>query len=180
MTARPSIEVLTHWIRQDDDPSNHWEWLVDLTAKHPRRFNERNQAIISWSSSTKYRRGIFVVARVFLEARETQLTRGTRFALNCGLSQCVNPDHWRRVDPSVLWRMQVLESGVWQLVRIVTNKPAQREIVVHVQLGDAIHLVAIAPLVQRSLAPPRAVCGVELSPTSVVVTASPVTCKTCV
>jgi hypothetical protein len=175
----PSVEWLSRWITRSDDVSDHWEWSINPNAKHPRRFNERKQAIVSWTPGPHFRRGIFVVARVLLENQEAQLETRTRFKSICHLSQCVNPGHWQRVDPPTPWRMQAYASGVWQLVRIVNDHPATRTVVVRAKFDDVVHLVAIAPLEQRSLAPPRAICGVELDPTQLVVTSQIITCPGC-
>lgn len=177
--TRPPIEALSRWISGQETPDDHWAWSEAPDAKYSRRFNDRKQAVISWTSGPQFRRGLFVVVRVLLEAQEVDVTPRVRFALSCGIPQCVNPSHWRRVDPPCLWRMQALDSGVWQLVRVVSGAPAQRELVVQARLAGVVHLVAIAPLDRRSLAAPRAVCGVELPPALIAVTTSPVTCAGC-
>lgn len=160
---------------------NHWFWL-DGRSNHGH--DAHGQAYLRWkvrptADSHYMTHGEFNVARLHVVARVGMLPRYARYVSICGLSQCIHPDHWRRDDPLSPWRMQVLDSGVWQLVRVATNKPADRQLVVHVSFGDVVHVIAIAPLNQRSLASPRALCGVELNPRLFTVTSSPPTCVGC-
>ncbi len=177
----PDMSYVMKYTDQGPHPGNHWFWR-DGRRNHGH--DAKGQAYLRWkvrptADSGYLTHGEFNVARLHIAAVRGA-PKGSAFENTCGLSQCINPAHWRRVDPPTPWRVQVLGTGLWQLVRVATGHPAQRTVVVHAKLGDVVHLVAIAPLVQRSFAPPRAMCGTELPPELLVVTASPPTCGACV
>lgn len=178
----PDLEYVMKYTDQGPYPGNHWFWR-DGRRNHGH--DERGQAYLRWvvnptAVSGWKTHGDFNVARLLIAARSPQ-PKGASFESQCGLSQCINPDHWRLVAAPIPWRMQVLESGVWQLVRVRTGAAAEREIVVRAAVAGVVHLAAIAPLALRTLAPPRAACGLVLPPAEVVVVvaASP-SCAGCV
>jgi hypothetical protein len=177
----PPLDYVMKYTDQGPYPGDHWFWR-DGRRNHG--LDKRGQAYLRWkvkpTASSGYKvHGDFNVVRLLLAARGPVPPR-SRYTSVCGLSQCVNPDHWRRVDPPTPWRLQVRDDGAWQLVRIQTDKPADRTIVVHMLHGNDVHVVSIAPQVQRAYEPPPvAMCGAALPPLECVVTAALVTCGGC-
>lgn len=176
----PPLDYVMKYTDQGPHPGNHWFWR-DGRANHGH--NSRGLAYLRWkvkpSAASGYaEHGDFTVARLLIEAR-APIPTGVIHTNTCGLCQCINPDHWAARPAPVIWRMQVLGVGTWQLVRVSTGAPAEREIVVHAKYRDVIHVVAIAPRDQRGFAPPLALCGLSLNPEGVVVTSAEPTCGAC-
>lgn len=162
---------------------NHWFWR-DGRRNHGHDSN--GQAYVRWkvkptAKSGYQTHGEFNVARLLVEAREGAIPPRVRYVSTCDLSQCINPAHWRRASPASPWRLQVFDAaGVWQLVRVSTEAPAERETVVHVLHAGVVHLVSVLPLELRTHAAMRAACGAELLSTASIVTSSDLTCERCV
>ncbi len=175
----PDLDYVMKYTDQGPYPGNHWFWR-DGRRNHGH--DARGQAYVRWkvpptAESGYFTHGEFNVARLLIAARNPIPPRAC-IANLCGLSQCINPDHWQRVLPRPAWRMQVTEAGVWQLVKPSSDVAAQREVVVHLLHQDVVHLAAIAPL-ERRTSPLRAMCGLEPHPTEVVVTTAAITCEGC-
>ena len=176
----PDLEYVMKYTDRADRPGDHWFWRC---GRQNHGHNARGQAILRWrvrpSADSGWRAyGEYVVVRLLLQHRGLA-PRGSRFISVCGLSQCVNPDHWNRVDVPVVWRVQVRADGDWQLVRVTTGEPATREVAINATYDGVVHLIAVTPRDQRVLGPPRAVCGLELVPDLIVATAVEPTCKGC-
>lgn len=112
-----------------------------------------------------------MVARILVETRRGPFPVRTKFLSNCGLPQCVNPDHWTPQLPPLLWRVAVF-AGVARLVDIATGALAPDGLVTRVYDRDRVHVAAVSP---RGLLP---MCGAALDPTrlSVVYPDVEVTC----
>ncbi len=175
----PDAEYLAKYVDAGPYDGNHWFWR-DGRRNH--LHNERGQAAVRWktrpcAASRYFSHGEFTVARLLIEQRDGAAPKYTRYVNVCGLSQCVNPDHWKREDRALAWRMEARADGVWQLVRLRTGVPAKKEVVVHVLHEGVVHVVAIAPLTSRhAFEPPRASCGHVVVPDVCLVVVDPVTC----
>lgn len=176
----PDMSYVMKYTDQGPYPGNHWFWR-DTRRNHTH--NKQGQAVVKWvvkpSAESGWKtHGEFIVARLLID-HEQPIPPGSRIHSTCGLSQCINPGHWRAQVKPPVWRMHIDAGGVWQLVRNATGAAAAREVVVYGVLDGVVHIIAIAPLKQRSLAPPRALCGTELEPFKLVVTTAPPTCTGC-
>lgn len=179
-TVVPDMSYVTKYTDQGPYPGNHWFWR-DGRRNHGH--NKRGQAVVRWvvkpSASSGWKtHGDFTIARLWIDYRQP-VPRGAPIYSVCGLSQCINPDHWRAKIKPPPWRLHIEEGGTWQLVRTSTNVPAAREVVVYAMLGHVVHVVAIAPMKQRGLAAPHALCGAVLEPFDLVVTTAEPTCAGC-
>ena len=176
----PDQVYVMKYTDQGPHPGNHWFWR-DGRRNHGH--DARGQAYVRWrckltADSGYFTHGEFNVARLLITMLRGPIPPRARVANLCGLSQCINPDHWQRVLPRPAWRMQITEAGVWQLVKPSNNVPAQREVVVHLLHQDIVHMASIAPLAQRT-SPLRVMCGLAPHPAEVVVTTADVTCRGC-
>lgn len=176
----PDLAYVMKYVDQGPHAGNHWFW-EDGRRNHGH--DARGQAYVRWrvrptAASGYFTHGDFNVARLLIEQRQPIPPR-SRVELFCGLSQCVNPDHWRVPVSRPQWRMQIRDDGFWQLVKSYSGAPAIHTVVVRLAHHGEVHQAAIAPLEQRSFAPPRAMCGYELPPTEVVVTTAPLSCAGC-
>jgi hypothetical protein len=179
--VEPDQAYVMKYTDQGPYPGNHWFWKG---GRRNHGHDARGQAYVRWrvkptADSGYFTHGEFNVARLLITAARGPIPPRARINNLCGLSQCINPDHWQYVPPRPVWRLQVLDSGLWQLVRTSTGIPAPREAVVHLLFRDVIHLASIAPPALR-MTPLRTTCGLEPHPTEVVVTTALLTCKECV
>lgn len=178
----PDHDYVMKYTDQGPHPGNHWFWK---DGKRDHGHNEAGLAYLRWkvkpSAASGYQaHGEFTVARLLIEHREGPLPPRARWENTCGLSQCINPDHWRCETPTLEWRFEVRESGLWQLVRVATGEASNRVVVVNVNYKGTVHMASILPLDQRSMSSPRAMCGDVLPIETSVVTLAPVTCGKCV
>ena len=142
---QPSLEHLTRYVDKGDDASDHWVWRVDLDAKNPRRLSEHDQAIISWSPSRDVKRGVFSVARLLIEHTKGPFPERSVFDLICGLSRCVNPDHWKWREPAPRYRFDLAPDG-WRIAERRTAKPVQVRLLLVVRDAQGVsHLVPANP-----------------------------------
>lgn len=176
----PTPDYVWKYVDQGPYDGGHWFWK-DGRRNHGH--NKRGQAFVKWkvkpcAESGWKSHGEFTVVRLLIEQRDP-IPKGIRFMCVCGLSQCVNPTHWRPTTPLVAWRFETRSDGVWQLVHAHNSVPSVRAVVVHVAADHAVHLVSIVPLSQRALGPPRAACGALLNTQLSTVTRAALTCEGC-
>ncbi len=178
----PDLEYLMKHVLVDEINGNHW-FFNENRPNH--RFNRWGQPIIRWrvkvKASTMGRtQGEYVVARALIEHRTGELLLGVIFHSVCGLSQCVNPDHWQRFVKPNKWRMHVSQDHDWGLVSVRDGVRAKRDVLVNLRFYDAIHVAAIAPITHRGIdVPLRAMCGMQLDPSFVSTTNDAPTCRGC-
>ena len=178
----PDLSYVMKYTDQGPYPGNHWFWK-DGRRNHG--FDARGQAYVRWkvkptAESGYLTHGDFNVVRLLIAARRGELLPRTKIVLECGLSQCVNPDHWKVIEQAPTWRIEMAAHGAWRLVRHSSGLPSEREHVVHVQHAGVVHLAAIASTKQFGFAAPRAACGEQLAPELSVVTHAQPTCSGCV
>lgn len=179
----PDLAYVMKYTEQVPDRGNHWFWK---TGRRNHGHDARGQAYVRWvlkkptADSGYFTHGEFNVARLLITHRGGPIPPRAQVVNICGLSQCINPEHWQRLLPQPKWRMRVDDDGTWELVATGTARPARREVVVHLRHVDGIHLASIAPLDQRRGTPLRTACGVVLHPADTMVTAMPVSCGRCV
>ncbi len=180
-TVVPDLEYVMKYTDQGPYPGDHWFWR-DGRRNHGH--DKRGQAYVRWkvkptAKSGYLEHGDFNVVRLLITARLGVLPPLTKIVLVCGLSQCVNPDHWRVVEAAPTWRIEMGNHGVWRLVRHRTGKPSEHEQLVHVRHDTVVHLAAIASTTQFAVPAPRAVCGIELPPEQSIVTNAKPSCVGC-
>ena len=181
-TLLPDLSYVMKYTDQGPHPGNHWFWK---TGRRDHGHDEHGQAYLRWrvqpcAASGYKTHGEFTVARLQIEHRQGPIAATARYENTCGLSQCINPDHWALRTPPSPWRCEALDHGAWQLVRVATGEPADRIVAVHVRFDGVVHVATILPADQRDMGLPRGLCGIELPVAFSVVTASPVTCPRCV
>jgi len=181
-TVVPDMSYVMKYTDQGPYPGDHWFWK-DGRRNHG--FDKRGQAYVRWvvkptAASGYLTHGDFNVVRLMITARRGELLPRTKIVLECGLSQCVNPDHWRVIETAPTWRIEVIEHGAWRLARTATGRVSEREQVVHARFDGVTHLASITSSAQYGFAPPRALCGDELSPELTVITNAKPTCSRCV
>lgn len=173
------MEYVLKYVDSGPHPGEHWFWR-DGRRNHGH--NSRGQAFVRWkvrpsAASRYFTHGEFTVARLLLAARRP-VPAGARVHNLCGLSQCVNPDHWRVRPPCVFWRVDVRPDGAWQLARVRTGTPAKKDVTVHVSFEGTVHVAVVPPMsVQSPFDWPRAACGLLLRPEECVVVNDLVTCN---
>jgi hypothetical protein len=180
-TVVPDMSYVMKYTDQGPYPGNHWFWR-DGRRNHG--LDKRGQAYLRWTvkptpKSGYLTHGDFNVVRLLITARRGELPPRTKIVLECGLSQCVNPDHWKVLEAAPTWRIEMGAHGLWRLVRHRTGKPSGREQLVHVRHASVVHLAAIASTMQFAVGAPRAVCGLELPPELSVVTDAKPSCDGC-
>jgi hypothetical protein len=172
----PPIEVVTRYVEKGDDASDHWVWLVDLSAKNPRRLSSHGQAVLSWASNARISRGLFSVARLLIEHHKGPFPERSVFDLQCGLTRCVNPDHWKWREPIPRYRFDLTSEG-WRVAERRTAKPVQQRVLLSVRDQHGVtHLVPAAPHhVSRYVA----LCETIIAPevTTVLAMNAVITCK---
>jgi hypothetical protein len=178
--VKPPMEYLQKYLDQGPHDGGHWFWK-DRRKNHG--FNTRGQAIVKWKvkpcAESKWKiYGQFTVVRLLLEYGNP-LPKGVRIPNVCGLSQCVNPSHWRIDAPLVPWRLVSLPADQWELVHNKTGRPADRQVAVFVVDAGVVHVVNVIPRARRGLGPPIAVCGAALSLLFASVTGNAATCEGC-
>jgi len=113
--ARPPLTTLQKYVACFTGPTGlvHWLWKE---WKGIRWHDKGHQAVYRWKHHT------YNVARVFLEERPDRRSRLVRAVNSCGLTECVNPQHWSDVaafagvvesQAETLSTAQV--AGVWRL-----------------------------------------------------------------
>jgi hypothetical protein len=175
---RPDLAYLMRFVTKGDDAADHWFWNTDPEASNPRRLSEHGQAVISWSPSTRFKRGIFSVARLLIEYLKEPIPERTVYEPLCDLARCVNPAHWKRRELPLRYRFDQTSEG-WRVVECRTGRPVQRHLLLAVRdCTGTTHMVAVPPFLQQGYA---AVCAepVEPSVSMVLPDRTIITCKGC-
>lgn len=180
-TIVPDMSYIAKYTDRRSYPGDHWFW-VDTRVAH--RFNPRGQAVLSWKvkpcvESGWKRHGDFTVARLWIESRGPIPPRA-RIDNLCGLSQCINPDHWHVPNAAPPYRIGIHAADIWYLIDQQTQQRVEREVVVYVSDGQQTHALVVVPFDRRPLGPPRSMCGVTLPVESLAVTRTNPTCGRCV
>lgn len=173
---QPSMQLLLRHILKGDDVSDHWLWSVDPDAKFPRRLSANGNAVISWSPKVDLRLGIFCVARLLIEHHKGPFPERSSFALYCVRPDCVNPDHWRWVEPIPRYRFDPSDSG-WRVAERRTGKFVPQRLLLAVRDQHGIsHAVPAPPYpTSRFVAMCEALIIPEVS--TVLATNAVITCK---
>lgn len=166
----------------DEVAGSHWFWR-DGRSNHSH--DARGQATLRWrtkpcAESRYFEHGVFNVARLLINWQIGPTPPRSVFESICGLSQCVNPAHWRRLFVPATWRIEIHPGG-WRLVRRSNGSPApEKTFLLQAAHVDTVHLLQVTS-VPRVLfaAPPRMVCGYEAPVDEVLVTSSAVSCERC-
>jgi hypothetical protein len=173
---RPSFEYLMQYVTKGDDDADHWFWKTDPEAANPRRLSEHGQAIISWTPNTRFKRGVFSVARLLIEYLKEPIPERTIYEPLCDLARCVNPSHWKRRELLLRYRFDQTFNG-WCAVECRNGRPSKLHLLLCVrdQAGIA-HSVAVPPFLQHSY---TAVCSTPIDPSvsMVLPERSIITCK---
>ena len=178
----PDLEYLMKHVLVDEINGNHW-FFNENRQNH--RFNLQGQPVVRWrvkaKASTMGRtQGEYLVARALIEHRAGEPLLGVIFHSVCGLSQCVNPDHWERVVRPCRWRMHVSSEHDWGLVSVQDGARAKRDVLVNLRFDDTIHVASIAPITRRGIdVLLHAMCGMQLDPLFAVATNDVPTCRGC-
>ena len=176
----PDLAFLDRYIERTERGDH---WLIRDGKKPDRRHNHRGQAFIRLrvrpTVATSYRdSGEYCLARLLIEATQPPAPPRSSYVNACGLTQCVNPVHWRLLVPPARWRFELDVLATWQLVRTRTGKPATDPEVVRARdRAGVVHVFSTVPAHQRRAGVmPTAVCGAMFYPPDLVVVAAPVTC----
>ena len=166
----------------DEAAGSHWFWR-DTRSNHGH--DVRGQAVLRWrvkpcAESRYLEHGVFNVARLLIQWQIGPTPPRSVFEAVCGLSQCVNPSHWRRVFVPATWRFEVHPNG-WRLVRRSNGSVASpRQYLLQVAHAGTVHLVQVEPVPRMLFASnPRAACGLEVPINESFVTSSALTCGRC-
>ena len=172
----PPMQLLLRHIQKGDDASDHWVLSLDAAAKFPRRLSVYGHAIISWSPKVDLRLGIFCVARVLIESTKGPFPERSSFTLQCMRPDCVNPDHWRWVEPVPRYRFDPTGVG-WRVAERRTGKFVSTRLLIAVRDQHGIsHTVPAPPYpTSRYVAMCEALIIPEVS--SVLATNAVITCK---
>lgn len=169
----PAAADLLRWVDGCDQAALHWEWDV---SSPERFFNRHGEAVFAAKTVEYLPRGLFIVARLFLDAFRGPFPPRSSFRSGCGFLGCVNPHHWEYVLRPLTVRLEPADGG-WRPVQIRTGKPFARNVPLIVHAGDATtHVIVAVPGAAQSY---RTLCGLEVYPTNLVVhpTNALVTCK---
>jgi hypothetical protein len=166
----------------DEVAGSHWFWR-DGRSNHGH--DPKGQAVLCWrtepcAESRYLEHGVFNIARLLIMWQIGPTPSRSVFESICGLSQCVNPSHWRRLFVPATWRLEVHPEG-WRVVRRSNGSaaPPKPQLLQAAHAG-AVHLLQVTPE-PRALftVRPRMVCGLEVLAEDVLVTSSAVTCEAC-
>lgn len=176
-TILPSYNDVMRWVTCDR--SGHWFWRESRGEDRHRRRSHDGFPIWAWKPSSRicYKRGILVVARVLIHHASGSIAPRTRFLSLCGLSQCVRPDHWSRVDRLPSHTLVQTMSG-WRLCRVSDGGPVRQPELLPVACDGGVHRVTFGALTYAAL---EAVCGRTMLPQQVIVLAkdAQVSCEGC-
>lgn len=174
----PDISYVEKYVDIDSANGEHWFWR-DGRSNH--RHNRKGHALLSWSSKIRDRvgrprRGEYCVARLLIAHRIGPIEPYTRFESLCGLCQCVNPTHWRRIVPPPIWTFSFLSGGYWSITKFRGGAALSQERIINVLYGGDIHAVHAVPGVHNPDTALTALCGTVIHPMMCAVTRGGVTC----
>lgn len=92
----PDAEYVEKYVVKDL-VTGHWFWR-DSRRNHGH--DSRGQAFLRWSVAPTFKTqfvstGKYNVARLLIERVRGPIKKRARVTNNCGLPQCINPDHWK-------------------------------------------------------------------------------------
>ena len=92
----PPLEYVARYVVKDPE-TGHWFWT---TTRRNHGHDSKGQAYLSWTVKPTFKTqfvstGKYNVARLLIEWARGTIKKRARVANTCGLSQCINPDHWR-------------------------------------------------------------------------------------
>lgn len=174
----PDMSYVERYVDRDAENGNHW-FFRDTRRNH--RHNRAGHPLLSWSFKVpghprQRLRGEYCVTRLMIEAVTGPIEPYTRFTSVCGLSQCVNPDHWRRRVPPPTWTIRITEGGYWEIVRHKHETPLGQERLLGAIYAGAIHSVRAFPGVHNPNEPLVALCGEQIPAMLCAVTRGSPTC----
>lgn len=176
----PKLDAVLRHVRKTDRGDH---WYVRDGKRPPVRHNYRSHAFIKLrapaSAATLFRdRGEYCVARLLIELTLPPFPPRTGFTNNCGLPECVNPQHWTpHIVGGPKWRFS-MAGAQWQLVVVRNGKPAEDAVVLRARdSAGIVHVFNVAPLSERSLdVLPTALCGSTFYPLNLIPVDAAVTC----
>lgn len=163
----PALDFIEKYVVRCPAGTAHQFW--DTTAVS-RRLDSRGQAVLAvkvkpTASTHMKSRGVYSVVRALLEHKKMPLKGNVN---TCGLSQCVNPTHWKGPTPPVPYKLDP-ERGV---VHVSDGSTIRRDVAVRLRGLDGV--VHVARALPDTL--PVLLCGSRYDPMTVLVVTEPVTC----